>query len=40
MMYHKAGEVEGQPEFTEETAKSTGLYVDKGHTLMQMFFDL
>ena len=40
MMYHKAAEVEGQPEFTEETAKNTGLYVDKGHTLMQMFFDL
>lgn len=40
MMYHKAEEVKGQPEFTEETAKATGLFVDKGHTLMQMFFEL
>lgn len=40
MMYHKAEEVKGQPEFTEETAKASGLFVDKGHTLMQMFFEL
>lgn len=40
LMYHKQGEVEGQPEFTEETAKNTGLFVPQGHTLMQMFFDL
>ncbi|MDE6148625.1 MAG: cofactor-independent phosphoglycerate mutase [Ruminococcus sp.] len=40
LMYHKNDEVEGQPEFTEETAKATGVYVEEGHTLLQMFFDL
>lgn len=40
LMYHKKDEVKGQPEFTEETAKATGVYVEEGHTLLQMFFDL
>ena len=40
LMYHKKDEVEGMAEFTEETAKETGTFVDIGHELMQMFFDL
>lgn len=40
LMYHKKDEVEGQPEFTEEAAKATGVYVEEGHTLLQMFFNL
>ncbi|MBQ9374985.1 MAG: cofactor-independent phosphoglycerate mutase [Ruminococcus sp.] len=40
LMYHKKDEVEGQPEFTEETAKSTGVFVDEGHTLLKMFLEL
>ncbi len=40
LMYHKKDEVEGMAEFTEETAKATGTFVDIGHELMQMFFDL
>ncbi|MCD8095556.1 MAG: cofactor-independent phosphoglycerate mutase [Ruminococcus sp.] len=37
MIYHKKGEVDGVERFSEETAKSTGLFIDKGHVLMDKF---
>ncbi|MBE6837364.1 MAG: cofactor-independent phosphoglycerate mutase [Ruminococcus sp.] len=40
LMYHKKGEVKGCDEFTEETAKATGDYVENGHELMQMFINM
>lgn len=40
LMYHKNGQVAGCNEFTEETAKATGDYVENGHQLLQMFIDM
>ncbi len=40
LMYHKKGEVEGVESFTEETAGSTGEYIENGAELLQMFIDM
>ncbi len=40
MMYHKKGEVEGLDEFSEESAKSTGIYFDDGHNTMKRFIEM
>ena len=40
LMYHKKGEVEGDESFTEETAGSTGEYIENGAELLQMFIDM
>ena len=40
MMYHKKGEVKGCDEYTEETAKATGDYIENGHELMEMFIKM
>ncbi|NLZ45138.1 MAG: cofactor-independent phosphoglycerate mutase [Clostridiales bacterium] len=40
LMYHKNGNVEGCNVFTEETAKSTGIYEENGHLLLQKFIDM
>lgn len=40
LMYHKNGEVKGDSEFTEETAKKTGLFIEKGYKIMQKFIEL
>lgn len=40
LMYHKNGEVEGDIEFTEKTASKTGLFIEKGYTIMQKFIEL
>lgn len=37
MIYHKNNEVSGCEEFTEETAKSTGIYIENGHELLSSF---
>ncbi len=37
LIYHKNGEVEGKAEFTEDTAKQTGLFIEEGHTLLNKF---
>lgn len=39
LMYHKNGKVSGDTEFTEETAKKTGLFIDDGYTIMQKFIE-
>ncbi len=39
MMYHKQGEIAGCEEFTEETAKSTGIFVPVGHDIMGIFLN-
>ena len=40
LMYHKKGEVEGVESFTEETAGSTGEYIENGAELLQKFIDM
>lgn len=40
LMYHKKHEVKGDSEFTEETAKKTGLFIEQGYTIMQRFIEL
>lgn len=40
MMYHKKNEVEGKSEYTEETCKETGLFVENGYTIMDKFIKL
>lgn len=40
LMYHKKNEISGCEEFTEETAKSTGEYVENGHELLKMFIEM
>lgn len=40
LMYHKKGEVKGCDEYTEETAKQTGDYIENGHELMKMFIEM
>ena len=37
LMYHKKGEVEGKDEFTEQTCKDTGVYIEDGHNILSMF---
>jgi 2,3-bisphosphoglycerate-independent phosphoglycerate mutase len=39
MIYHKNGEVEGVDTFNEKTAGGTGVFVEKGPTLMQSFIN-
>ena len=39
MIYHKNGEVEGVDTFKEKTAGETGVFVEKGPTLMQSFIN-
>lgn len=39
MIYHKNGEVEGVDTFNEKTAGETGVFVEKGPTLMQSFIN-
>ena len=40
MIYQKSVPAEGKPVFTEKTAKETGLYIEKGPTIMNYFIDL
>lgn len=40
LMYHKNGEVSGVSQFNEETAASTGDYIENGHQLLKMFIDM
>ena len=40
MIYQKSFKAEGKPVFTEKTAKETGLYIEKGSTIMNYFIDL
>lgn len=40
MIYQKSVKAEGKPVFTEKTAKETGLYIEKGSTIMNYFIDL
>ncbi len=37
LMYHKNGEVEGKSEFTEQTCKETGVYIEDGHNILEKF---
>lgn len=37
LMYHKNGEVEGKDEFTEQTCKDTGVYIEDGHNILKKF---
>lgn len=37
LMYHKKGEIEGKDEFTEQTCKDTGIYIEDGHNILSMF---
>lgn len=37
LMYHKNGEVEGKDEFTEQTCKETGVYIEDGHNILEKF---
>lgn len=39
MIYHKKGEVDGVEKLNEESARATGLFVEKGCTLMDRFLD-
>ena len=39
MIYHKNGEIEGVDTFNEKTAGGTGVFVEKGPTLMQSFIN-
>lgn len=40
MIYQKSVKAEGKPVFTEKTAGETGLYIEKGPTIMNYFIDL
>ncbi len=37
LMYHKKGEVKGKDEFTEQTCKETGVYIEDGHNILSIF---
>lgn len=37
LIYHKNGEVEGVDVFTEKTAATTGVFIEKGYTAMDLF---
>ena len=37
LMYHKKGEIEGKDEFTEQTCKETGVYIEDGHNILSIF---
>lgn len=37
LMYHKNGEVDGKDEFTEQTCKDTGVYIEDGHNILEKF---
>ena len=37
LMYHKNGEVKGRDEFTEQTCKETGVYIEDGHNILSIF---
>lgn len=39
LMYHKKGEVEGKDEFTEQTCKDTGVYIEDGHNILSKLLD-
>ncbi|MCH5193808.1 MAG: cofactor-independent phosphoglycerate mutase [Oscillospiraceae bacterium] len=40
MIYTKSVKAEGKPVFTEKTAAETGLYIEKGPSIMNYFIDL
>lgn len=40
MIYTKSVRVDGKPAFTEKTAAETGLYIEKGSSIMRYFIDL
>lgn len=40
MIYTKSVKVDGKPAFTEKTAAETGLYIEKGSSIMKYFIDL
>lgn len=40
MIYQKSVKADGKPVFTEKTAAETGLYIEKGPTIMNYFIDL
>lgn len=40
MIYHKNKNVDGQNEFTEETAKNSGIFIEKGYTILDYFINL
>jgi len=40
LIYHKKNKVNGAREFTEITAKDSGLYIENGHTMMEYFIGL
>ena len=40
MIYTKSVKCDGKPVFTEETAKETGVFIEKGPSLMHYFIDL
>lgn len=37
LMYHKKGEIKGKDEFTEQTCKETGVYIEDGHNILSIF---
>lgn len=39
LMYHKKGEVKGKDEFTEQTCKETGVYIEDGHNILSIFLE-
>ena len=39
LMYHKKGEVEGKDEFTEQTCKDTGVYIEDGHNILSKLLE-
>lgn len=39
LIYHKKGETAGVETWNEKTAKSTGIYVEKGYKLIEMFLE-
>ncbi|MDE6598557.1 MAG: phosphoglycerate mutase, partial [Oscillospiraceae bacterium] len=40
MIYTKSVKADGKPVFTEKTAAETGLYIEKGPSVMKYFIDL
>ena len=40
LIYHKKNEAVGADEFTEITAKNSGLYIEEGHTILDYFINL
>lgn len=40
LMYQKSKAFDGCEEYTEETAKSTGEYIENGHELLKMFIEM